>query len=158
MHDLNDLYFFVHVVEHGGFAAAGRALGVPKSRLSRRIALLEERLGVRLLQRSTRCLAVTEVGQAYFGHCKAILVQAEAAQEAIERSLAEPSGVVRMTCPVTLLETTVGPMLAGFLVAHPRVWCFPRAAACCRRCGRWSMTSPHALPSSSTTESLSASV
>jgi len=121
MHDLNDLYFFVQVVEHGGFAAAGRALGVPKSRLSRRIALLEERLGVRLLQRSTRRLTVTDVGQVYFSHCKAMLVQAEAAQEAIEHARAEPSGVVRMSCPVTLLETTVGAMLAEFLATHPRV-------------------------------------
>jgi DNA-binding transcriptional LysR family regulator len=121
MQDLNDLYFFVQVVDHGGFAAAGRALGVPKSRLSRRIAVLEERLGVRLLQRTTRRLAVTELGQAYYTHCKAMLVQAEAAQEAIDRSRAEPSGVVRMTCPVTLLEATVGDMLADFLALHPQV-------------------------------------
>jgi hypothetical protein len=58
MHDLNDLYYFVQVVEHGGFAPAGRALGEPKSKLSRRIALLEERLGVRLIQRSTRGIDV----------------------------------------------------------------------------------------------------
>lgn len=63
MHDLNDLYYFVQVVRNGGFAPAGRALGIPKSRLSRRIALLEERLGVRLIQRSTRSFAVTELGQ-----------------------------------------------------------------------------------------------
>ena len=56
MHDLNDLFYFSIVVEKGGFAAAGRALDIPKSRLSRRIALLEERLGVRLLQRSTLSL------------------------------------------------------------------------------------------------------
>ncbi len=121
MQDLNDLVFFVHVVEHGGFAAAGRALGVPKSRLSRRIALLEERLGVRLLQRTTRRLAVTELGQAYYSHCKAVLVHAEAAQEVIDRSRAAPSGVLRMTCPVTLLETTVGDMLAAFLAEHSQV-------------------------------------
>ena len=63
MRDLNDLYYFVQVVDHGGYAPAGRALGIPKSKLSRRILELEERLGVRLLQRSTRQLAVTEVGQ-----------------------------------------------------------------------------------------------
>lgn len=59
MQDLNDLYYFVQVVDHGGFAPAGRAIGMPKSRLSRRIAQLEERLGVRLIQRSTRQFAVT---------------------------------------------------------------------------------------------------
>jgi len=66
MQDLNDLFFFAQVVENGGFAVAGRAIGVPKSKLSRRIALLEERLGVRLIQRSTRRFAVTEVGQVYY--------------------------------------------------------------------------------------------
>ena len=59
MQDLNDLYYFAQSVEHGGFAPAGRALGMPKSKLSRRIAMLEERLGVRLIQRSTRQFAVT---------------------------------------------------------------------------------------------------
>ena len=74
MQDLNELYYFVHVVDHGGFAPAGRALGVPKSKLSRRIALLEERLGVRLIQRSSRRFNVTEPGQAYYSHAKAALV------------------------------------------------------------------------------------
>ena len=57
--DLNELYYFAQVVEHGGFAPAGRALGLPKSKLSRRVALLEERLGAQLLLRSTRSFAVT---------------------------------------------------------------------------------------------------
>ena len=121
MRDLNDLYYFVQVVEHGGFAPAGRALGMPKSKLSRRIALLEERLGVRLIQRSTRHFSVTEVGQTFLAHCKAMLVEAEAAEEAIEVTRSEPRGIVRMACPVALLDAAVGPMLADFLVAHPRV-------------------------------------
>src|SRR5258705_3157355 len=121
MHDLNDLFFYVQVVDNGGFAPAGRALGIPKSKLSRRIALLEERLGVRLLQRSTRHFSVTEVGQTYYAHCKAMLTEAEAAEEAIEVTRAEPRGIVRMTCPVALLDTVVAPMLADFMVAHPRV-------------------------------------
>ena len=81
MQDLNDLYFFAQVVDHGGFAAAARALGMPRSRLSRRIALLEDRLGVRLIQRSTRRFSVTEIGQDYYRHCVAMLVEADAAQE-----------------------------------------------------------------------------
>ncbi|HEY5850403.1 MAG TPA: LysR family transcriptional regulator [Lysobacter sp.] len=121
MQDLNDLYYFAQVVEHGGFAPAGRALGVPKSKLSRRIALLEDRVGVRLIQRSTRHFSVTEIGQTYYGHCKAMLVEAEAAQEAIDLTRSEPRGVVHMTCPVALLDTRIGPMLADFLVEHPRV-------------------------------------
>ncbi len=119
--DLNDLYYFVQAVDHGGFAPAGRALGMPKSKLSRRIAMLEERLGVRLIQRSTRHFAATEIGRSYYDHCKAMLVEAEAAQEVIDASRAEPRGIVRVTCPVALLHVHVGPMLADFMARHPRV-------------------------------------
>lgn len=121
MQDLNDLYYFVQVVDHGGFAPAGRALGVPKSKLSRRIALLEQRLGVRLIQRSTRKFTVTELGQTYYTHARAMLVEAEAAEDAIRRAQAEPRGVVRMSCPVTLLDASVAPMLAAFLQSYPQV-------------------------------------
>lgn len=121
MQDLNDLYYFVQVVDHGGFAPAARALGEPKSKLSRRVAGLEERLDLRLLQRSTRNLSVTELGRAYYARCKAMLVEAEAAQEVIDQQRSEPCGVVRMTCPVALLETRVGDMLADFLSGYPRV-------------------------------------
>lgn len=121
MQDLNDLYYFAQVVEHGGFAPAGRALGMPKSKLSRRIALLEERLGVRLIQRSTRRFSVTDVGQTYYLHCKAMLVEAEAAQEAIDVTRSEPRGTVRMACPVALLDVHVGGMVAGFMAEHPHV-------------------------------------
>jgi DNA-binding transcriptional LysR family regulator len=109
------------VVDHGGFAAAARALGLPKSRLSRRIILLEERLGVRLLQRSTRHFSVTEIGQEFYRHCVAMLVEAEAAQEVIERSRAEPQGVIRLSCPPALVCFQVGDMIARFLATHPRV-------------------------------------
>lgn len=121
MPDLNDLYYYVQVVDHGGFAAAGRALGMPKSKLSRRIALLEERLGVRLLQRTTRRFSVTDVGQTYYDHCKAMLIEAEAAQEAIDVTRAEPRGIVRMACPVALLHAHIGSMVASFMVQHPHV-------------------------------------
>ncbi|MEO8249545.1 MAG: LysR family transcriptional regulator [Burkholderiales bacterium] len=121
MRDLNDLYYFVQVVEHGGFAPTGRALGMPKSRLSRRIALLEERLGARLIQRSTRRFAVTEIGQRFHVHCKAMLVEADAADEVVALTHAEPCGIVRMTCPVALLDARVARMVAQFMAAHPRV-------------------------------------
>src|SRR5471030_41280 len=84
MQDLNDLYYFAKVVEAGGFAAAGRLLGIPKSRLSRRIAELEERLGARLLQRTTRQLKLTAVGERYLRHCQAMLLEAEMADEAVD--------------------------------------------------------------------------
>ena len=119
--DLNDLYWFVQVVEHGGFAPAGRALGVPKSKLSRRIAGLEERLGVRLIQRSTRKFSITELGQTFLAHCKAMLVEAEAALEAVEVNRREPRGIVRLSCPTALLDSYVGGMIAAFMAQHPGV-------------------------------------
>lgn len=119
--DLNDLHYFVRVVDHASFAAAGRALGIPKSKLGRRIALLEERLGVRLIHRSSRHFSVTEVGRAYYEHCRAMLVEAEAAQEAIERTRAEPRGVIRLSCPIALLHAHVDRMLAEFMAACPLV-------------------------------------
>jgi DNA-binding transcriptional LysR family regulator len=121
MRDLNDLYYFVQVVDHGGFAPAGRALGMPKSRLSRRIALLEAQLGARLIQRTTRSFVVTDIGQTYYAHCKAMLVEADAAQDAIARTHAEPCGTVRMTCPIALLDLQVAPMIAAFLKRFPQV-------------------------------------
>jgi DNA-binding transcriptional LysR family regulator len=121
MQDLNDFAWFVKVVDHGGFAAAGRALDEPKSKLSRRIAQLETRLGVRLIQRTTRQFAVTEVGHTFYQHCKAMLVEAEAAEEAVAALQAEPRGMVRITCPVTLLHVHVGPMLARFMARYPGI-------------------------------------
>ena len=121
MQNLNDFYYFAQVVEHGGYAAAGRALGIPKSKLSRRILALEDRLGVRLLQRSTRKLAVTDIGHEVYRHCVAMLVEAEAAEETIEKSRASPQGLVRISAPPALVCFEVGPMIARFMAENPRV-------------------------------------
>ncbi|WP_426702870.1 LysR substrate-binding domain-containing protein [Rhodanobacter sp. Col0626] len=121
LQDLNDLYFFAAVVEHGGFSAAGRALGVPKSRLSKRVAQLEERLGVRLLQRTTRRFVVTEVGERFYAHCRAVLEEAQAAQDAVDELRAEPRGVVRLSCPVSLAQTVLAHLLPDFLVQYPKM-------------------------------------
>jgi DNA-binding transcriptional LysR family regulator len=121
MHDLNDLFYFARVVEHGGFAPAGRALGVPKSTLSRRIALLEERLGSRLLQRSSRQFGMTEIGETFHRHCLAMIAEAEAALEAVENNQAEPRGTLQVTCPVSLMLSLVAPMVSHFMTAYPRV-------------------------------------
>ncbi len=121
MQDLNDLYYFVKVVDHGGFAPAGRALGMPKSKLSRRIARLEERLGTRLIHRSTRHISVTELGQAYYRHCVAMLVEAEAAEALIERNLTIPRGTVRLSCPPSLLHYLFTPLLVRFMAQCPDV-------------------------------------
>jgi DNA-binding transcriptional LysR family regulator len=121
MQDLNDMLYFAEVVDHGGFAAAGRALNVPKSKLSRRVAELESRLGVRLLQRTTRKLSLTAAGELYHRHCIAMREEAEAAEEAVAVVQTEPRGTIRVTCPVTLAQTTVGPLLPTFLERHPQV-------------------------------------
>ena len=121
MLDLNDLRFFVDVVDENGFAAAARKLDMPRSRLSRRIGLLEESLGVRLIQRSTRQFVITEVGQEFYRHCLAMTVEAEAAQEAIARMRAEPQGMVRVSCPPSIIYFQVGAMIARFMAKHPKV-------------------------------------
>ncbi len=121
MQDLNDLYYFVKAVEYGGFAPAGRALCIPKSTLSRRIAALEKRLDTQLIYRSTRSFHLTEVGQTYFQHCKAMLEEAESAQEAIDSLKSEPRGTVRLACPIALLHAHIGCMLAEFMVRYPQV-------------------------------------
>ncbi|RYY74665.1 MAG: LysR family transcriptional regulator [Comamonadaceae bacterium] len=121
MRDLNDMLYFAEVVDRGGFAAAGRALGIPKSRLSRRVAELEARLGVRLLQRTTRKLSLTEAGEQFHRHCVAMREQADAAEEAVAVVHGEPRGTIRVTCPVTLAQTTVGAVLPEFLRKHPHV-------------------------------------
>ena len=119
--DLNDLQFFAHVVEHGGYAAAERALGIPKSRLSRRVSQLEADLGVRLLQRSTRKFAVTEVGQSVYRHAQSMLSEAQAAREAVDRLSAEPRGLVKVSAPIALAEDMLAKLLPEFLVANPQV-------------------------------------
>jgi DNA-binding transcriptional LysR family regulator len=119
--DLNDLYLFAAVVEHGGFSAAGRALNMPKSRLSKRVSQLEERLGVRLLQRTSRRFAVTEAGERFYRHVESMVGEARAAFEDLESMRGEPCGVVRMSCPISLAQSLLAPLLPKFLERHPRV-------------------------------------
>lgn len=121
MRDLNDLYYFVQVVDHHGFASAARALGLQKSKLSRRVALLEDQLGTRLINRSSRKFSVTEIGRDYYQHCLAMLIEAEAAQAVIDSVKAEPRGVIRMSCPAGLLTYQMGALVAGFMAKHPEV-------------------------------------
>ena len=121
MQDLNDMVYFAEVAERGGFAAASRALGMPKSRLSRRVADLEAQLGVQLLQRSTRSLSLTPAGEIYLRHCAAMRDAAQAAAEAVAQVQTEPRGTVRLSCPVTLAHSSVGPLLPVFMQRYPEV-------------------------------------
>lgn len=120
-HNLNDLMYFAHVVEHGGFSAAERKLGISKSRLSRRVAELEAALGVRLLQRSTRKLALTEAGQLFYQHCRSMLSEAQAAMNAVQELRSSPRGTVRVSVPVTVSQTILTDILPEFLLRYPEV-------------------------------------
>ncbi|MGD0493861.1 MAG: LysR substrate-binding domain-containing protein [Steroidobacteraceae bacterium] len=121
MRDFNDLFYFVQVVDHGNFSRAAEVLGIAKSKLSRRIAQLEQRLGVRLIQRSTRKFSVTELGQDFYRHALAMVVEADAAHEVIERTKTEPQGVVRVSCPNALLYFRVADMITRYMAANPLV-------------------------------------
>ncbi|KYQ81091.1 LysR family transcriptional regulator [Acinetobacter sp. NRRL B-65365] len=121
MQDLNDLYYFAKIVEFKGFAAASRALDIPKSKLSRRIQMLEERLGVRLLHRSSRKFSVTEIGQQYYHYCHALLMDAENAQEFIDLNRTEPRGIIRVSCPPALLHYHMGEFLTTFMLQYPKL-------------------------------------
>ena len=119
MQDINDYALYAEVILHGGFTAAGRALGLPKSTLSRRIAALETRLGVRLIERSTRRFRVTEVGQAFYERCRTIVLDVQQADAVVSDALGEPHGIVRCSCPLGLMEA-LSPTLTSFLTTYPK--------------------------------------
>lgn len=118
--DLNDYAYFAEVVAHGGFAAAGRALREPKSKLSRRIAGLEDRLGLRLIERSSRRFRVTDTGQAFYERCRAILAEAEQAEAVVAQAQAEPHGRIRFSCPTGMVAPVAG-LISLFLRRFPKV-------------------------------------
>lgn len=120
MLDLNDHRYFVHAVDHGGFAAASRALDLPKSTISRRVIELESRLGVRLIERTSRSFVMTDAGNAFYRHAKAMMIEAEAAEDVVTSLLAEPSGTVRMTCSSGMARDVSG-LLSSFLTTYPKV-------------------------------------
>lgn len=119
--DLNDLALYALVVENGGFAAVERVTGIPKSRLSRRVAALEDSFGVRLLQRSTRRFAVTDVGQQVYRHARAMREEAEAARLAVAELSGEPSGLLRVSSPVAIAQVQLAEVLPAFLARYPKV-------------------------------------
>lgn len=119
--NLNDLRMFGAVVAEGSFTAAAKRLGVPKSRVSRHVAELEAHLGLRLLQRSTRKLSVTTIGAELQRHATALLEEAAAAEAAMQRARSEPSGLLRVSCPVLLAQQTLAPLLAAFGRRFPKI-------------------------------------
>lgn len=121
MFSLDDARLFARVVEHGGFSAAARAGGQPKSTLSKRVAALERQLGARLLHRNTRGFALTEVGAAFHRHVAALLIEAEAAEAEVKGRLAEPSGVVRLTASIITAQHHLAVVLPEIAAALPKV-------------------------------------
>jgi DNA-binding transcriptional LysR family regulator len=119
--DLNNLYFFAQVADFGSYTAAAEALGIQTSKLSRRVGALETELGVRLLNRTTRRLSLTEAGKTFHRHCVALIAEAQAAKDAINQTLSSPRGVVRVSCPTGRLQGGVADILARYLVAHTKV-------------------------------------
>lgn len=122
MQNLNDYYYFVQVVKYQGFTKASEALGITKSKLSRRISELETRLNVRLIQRNTRKFAVTEVGQQFYEFCLKIMDDVNSAENFIQSTFSdEPTGLVRISCPVALVGMPVGQMIADFMQHNMQV-------------------------------------
>ena len=119
--DLNELAAFTYVVEHGGFTAAANAAQLPKSNISRRIANLERRLGVRLLERTTRKIHVTEIGEIYYQHCRRMLDEADHSDLCVEQTMAIPRGTLRVSASVTTGQHLLAPLTAAFIAQHPEV-------------------------------------
>ena len=118
---IDEIQVFVKVVEEGGFTAASGVLSMPKSTISRNISRLEDRLGVRLLYRTTRQLRTTEVGQAYYERCVRIVAELAEAEEAITAMSATPRGPLRLTAPVSYGHLYLSEVLSAFLKCYPEV-------------------------------------
>lgn len=119
--DLNDIVVFTKVVETKSFTGAADALGLPKSTVSRKLAQLEERLGVRLVQRTTRKLALTEIGEAYYERCSRIVADIAAAEQLVTDMQSTPRGRLRVTASVDFSTRFLGEIVAEFLAQHPEI-------------------------------------
>src|SRR5579863_7008443 len=121
MADLNDIAVFVKVAQFESFSRAAHALGMPVSTVSRKVTALEERLGVTLLQRTTRKLSLTAQGRAYLNQCSEPLVHLFDAEQALTHSQKKPEGLLRISAPVIFGQETFYAFLSSFLKAHPLI-------------------------------------
>lgn len=126
--NLNDAFYFVQVVEKGGFSAAARSLNIPKSRLSRRVRQLEDDLNVRLLQRTSRIVTTTEVGEEYYRHARDALARFEIAETAVRRKTNTIEGTVTVSCSVGMAQFGLDQILPRFLQDNPGVTVVQRAS------------------------------
>lgn len=120
--DLNDIVVFTKVVETRSFTGAAEQLGLPKSTVSRKLAQLEERLGVRLVQRTTRKLALTEVGEAYYERCSRIVADIASAEQLVTDMQTTPRGRLRVSAPIDLSTRYLGAIVSDFLAMHGDVF------------------------------------
>lgn len=118
---LDDIEIFVKVVEHKSFSRAAHLLRMPKSTLSRRISQMEDHLGVKLLNRTTRCLSLTPIGQAYYEKCIVVIERLEEAQDLIKGLQAEPKGRLRLTIPYELGLFFLKEIFTAFLQDYPDI-------------------------------------
>lgn len=119
--DLNDLHFFAQVIRYGGFTAAAKVTGEAKAKLSKRVARLERHLGVRLIERSTRSMRVTDVGREIYQQCQIIADGVEAAEAIVARSQSEVRGTVRVGCPPGLVQYMGSQVFVDFMARYPLV-------------------------------------
>jgi DNA-binding transcriptional LysR family regulator len=118
---LDDALIFTRVVECHSFTLAAEGLGMQKSTVSRRLAQLEERLGVRLLNRTTRKLRLTEVGQAYYERCRQIMLDFAEAEQAVMQLQQEPAGLLRITAPIEFGQLFLGQVVGAFMAEYPQI-------------------------------------
>src|SRR5882672_7631338 len=117
--DLNEILVFARVVQAGGFTAAAKQLGMPKSTVSRKVTELEERLKSRLLQRTTRKLSLTDAGRTYYDYCARIVGEVEDAERAVSSLQEAPRGLLRVTAPIN--AAFLGPIVSDYLKRYPEV-------------------------------------
>ncbi|MBL4838497.1 MAG: LysR family transcriptional regulator [Kordiimonadaceae bacterium] len=121
MMNLNDMVLFAKVAEVGGISAAARATGVPKSKVSRRMAALETALNARLLERTTRAVQLTEMGSIFLQHCRRVVEESESAVESVHQMLEAPRGLLRISVSVSVGQYLIAPYLGQFCKHFPDV-------------------------------------
>lgn len=121
MPDVNEMVIFAQVAKEGSFTRAAKLLQLQKSNVSRKIALLEERLDIRLLERTTRSVTLTDAGQIYFEHCLRVLEEIEAANLAVAQMQTIPTGTLRISAPVALGVSVLALLVTDFLKHHKKI-------------------------------------
>lgn len=121
MTDLNSLLIFAKVVEANSFSEAARRLGLPVSTVSRRVAELEDELGVRLLERSTRCLRLTELGHEVYEHAQRTTEISEAVNDIVSNQQTDVTGVLRLSTPPSISDSMIAPLIGAFQASYPNV-------------------------------------